>query len=132
MAGITAAQRELGWNVKMLGTSGIVPCRHPSTESDFLTVAEVRREVNLCSTFEHDDAHCITLIPEAGGAIIPLDATNSTTFPTPPPESRAQYYFVHYERTCDITLNPAVCRPRPSNRIALLLQATKGEGLLHH
>lgn len=106
MAGITRDQRARGWNITFyLGKTpfaGIYQC------DDCLTIANVARDLDLClvwKTRPSDDDLEAVLLPQHGDSTsaehIPLEHTNSDTFP--PPTIAAHYtYLLHSNSRCAV------------------------------
>ncbi|KAG6368889.1 hypothetical protein INS49_003107 [Diaporthe citri] len=102
MAGLTASQRELGWNVRILLKSGVVSCFAGFYQQDGLvTVADVRRELELCFVLDQQAGHP-ALIPRAAhndGPIfmITLNENDLAAFPTPPAHQKAEYWYIQHD-----------------------------------
>lgn len=106
MAGITRDQRARAWNITFyLGKTpfaGIYQC------DDCLTIANVARDLDLCLVFHtrpaDDDLEAV-LLPRRDDATpvehIPLDQTNTDTFPAP--TTAAHYtYLLHSSSRCAV------------------------------
>lgn len=102
MAGLTPSQREVGWNVRILLHKGIASCLAGFyQQDDFLTLADVRRELDLCFQLDDRDAARPALLPaRESGAIMLLERSNTAPFPTPPPDQQADYYYISHTPDC--------------------------------
>lgn len=107
MAGLTASQRELGWNIKILLKSGIVSCLAGLyQQDDFVTVADVRRELELCFVLDQQARHP-ALIPRAANSegpdsMIVLDENDLLAFPTPLAHQKVEYWYTYHDpEQCD-------------------------------
>ncbi|KAI0103194.1 hypothetical protein GGR51DRAFT_573389 [Nemania sp. FL0031] len=105
MSIITPIQRQLGWNVIISTKSG---CRFGGfyQQGSLLSVAEVKRELDLCFKFEEPDFTGTwqpALIPLTNAiSSIFLENTNNSPFPTPwPLDFRAEYIYAFH--------NPLLC-----------------------
>ncbi|KAI1128334.1 hypothetical protein F5Y10DRAFT_240747 [Nemania abortiva] len=97
MAAITPSQRELGWNVNLCLSSGVAFAGFYQSD-DYVSIAEVRRELELCFTFEKPDATDdwqLVLLPllntDCTSTSIVLLANDMRPFPTPPLNQKAHY-----------------------------------------
>ncbi|KAL2277540.1 hypothetical protein FJTKL_15373 [Diaporthe vaccinii] len=99
MAGVTSSQRELGWNVRILISSSQTCFAGFYQQDDFATVADVRRELDLCFDLQ-DGPWRSALLGGDPGSLITLDKDDSAAFPTPPPQERANYYYVFHDLSC--------------------------------
>ncbi|KAI0536143.1 hypothetical protein GGR58DRAFT_503529 [Xylaria digitata] len=89
MAAITPTQRELGWNVNICLISGVAFAGFYQSD-DYISIAEARRELELCFTFEKPDATddwqlVLRLMLNTDSTSIVLLANDMRPFPTPPP-----------------------------------------------
>ncbi|KAH8762111.1 hypothetical protein F5883DRAFT_499800 [Diaporthe sp. PMI_573] len=117
MAGITAYQREIGWNIRILDSHTMGRFAGFYQQADFATVADIRRELDLC--FELQDDTCrLALVPIDGGPIVSLKKDDPAAFPTPPPGQRATYHFVSHDPSCDGSIEHSLASTciRPAER----------------
>ncbi|KAF2967066.1 hypothetical protein GQX73_g6521 [Xylaria multiplex] len=113
MAAITPSQRELGWNVNVCLSSGVAFAGFYQND-DYVSIAEARRELELCFTFEKPDATDdwqVVLLPTLNTAStsITLLANDMRPFPTPPPNQKV-YYVLNFEKQGLYV--PLIKRPR--------------------
>ncbi|KAH8751088.1 hypothetical protein F5883DRAFT_211734 [Diaporthe sp. PMI_573] len=116
MAGITAYQREIGWNIRILNSHTMSSFAGFYQQADFATVADIRRELDLCFELQ-DDPWPPALVRTDGGSIITLDRSNLEAFPTPPPGQQVAYYYVSHDPSCGSTTEhslTSISRERPS------------------
>ncbi|KAL2282144.1 hypothetical protein FJTKL_11185 [Diaporthe vaccinii] len=102
MTGLTASQRVVGWNVRIVLKSGIASCLGGFyQQDDFLTVGDVRRELDLCFRLDEGEYRLPALIPTGKpGVLLLLDKYDPTAFPTPPTNQQAEYYYVTHKPDC--------------------------------
>lgn len=113
MAGITAYQREIGWNVRILDGPTMSSFAGFYQQADFATVEDIMRDLDIY--FElRDDIWRPALMPVDGGPIISLEKDNLAPFPTPPPEQQATYYFVYHDPSCDAATEHSLTSKRQS------------------
>lgn len=124
MAGISQDQRRLAWNVEFV--SGLRTFAGIYQRDDFLTVADVARELDMCLSFPEPQGawHAILLpmgttrratrVPATAGPsdaeppltndnepFILLDKTDSRPFPTPAAGHCAQYRYAFHSGSCN-------------------------------
>ncbi|KAI0873043.1 hypothetical protein GGS24DRAFT_465388 [Hypoxylon argillaceum] len=113
MAAITPSQRELGWNVNVCLSSGVAFTGFYQSD-DYVSIAEARRELELCFIFEKPDATDdwqLVLLPTRNtvSTSILLLTNDMRPFPTPPPNQKVYYVFNFKKQTLYV---PLIKRPR--------------------
>ncbi|KAH8754615.1 hypothetical protein F5883DRAFT_185092 [Diaporthe sp. PMI_573] len=95
-----ASQRELGWNVRILLNARITTSLAGFYQKDdFVTVGNVRRELDLCFQLDDDNGQrqpALISARSSGGVII-LDKNDSAPFPTPLPNTKSNYYLISHD-----------------------------------
>ncbi|KAH8160197.1 hypothetical protein CIB48_g8052 [Xylaria polymorpha] len=97
---VLATSLELGWNVRLFLSSGIVSSFAGFyQQADYLTVGQVCRDIDLCFTPPEHAWPC-ALLAQRTDLIIDLDVNDTTIFPTPPPSKCDDYYYVLNNPAC--------------------------------
>ncbi|KAH8744991.1 hypothetical protein F5883DRAFT_588344 [Diaporthe sp. PMI_573] len=106
MPAFTASQRELGWNVRIILNARITTSLAGFyQQDDFVTVGELRRELDLCFRLDDDGGQRRPALISAQsiGTVIILDKNDSAPFPTPLPNTTSDYYLVSHDPSCQDT-----------------------------
>lgn len=73
---------------------------------DFVTVGELRRELDLCFRLDEDDGQPALIPAHSSGAVIIPNRNNSTPFPTPLPNTKSNYCLVSHSPGGNTTHRP--------------------------